>query len=347
MDVPDIVAAPFGWGSALRGKRFFHPLGVLAEGFVERVVLTRAVALRPVTSWGGQTLTTLMSLHYQGCNWWLRGRIVTDIDGVRVSLDDIRNIIGQGGIEVALDQACGRGDFTPLGRLRIACRAGDATPGRAAVGGTGARPRRASAVSPADWRTRARGRPAPPSNSRGPNDGTGTTAGRCKTRARVGVYSLLRTGCGATAFTGPRQGGVPQRAVIDVDQVVDPDPGQPLPAVAEPAAQARAEQRTHQLQRAASRRLHDAGAYLHDPHPRPLRGRGRLLPFGDDVGQEPVAAIAVLGEGLVAAVVAVEADRRGGDQGGGPDRSLPGPAVRPAGGSARSCCRGSPADARR
>jgi len=40
------------------------------------------------------------------------------------------------------------------------------------------------------------------------------------------------------------QGGVPQPAVVDVDEVVDPDPGQPLPAIADPAAEAGAEQRS-------------------------------------------------------------------------------------------------------
>ncbi|HET9889709.1 MAG TPA: phosphodiesterase, partial [Mycobacterium sp.] len=116
MNVFELAALPFQWGSAIRGKRFFHPVGVLAEGFIERVapaarglpiasseivarvskatgtpgalpdfiglafrvpapqpsdkpwdillvssgsgVLSRAVALRPATSWNGQTLTT-------------------------------------------------------------------------------------------------------------------------------------------------------------------------------------------------------------------------------------------------------------------------------------------------
>jgi hypothetical protein len=176
VNVSDIVALPFEWGSALRGKRFFHPLGVLAEGSIERTapageglpipssdvvarvskatgtpgalpdliglairvtpsdstkpwdillvsagsgVLSRAVALRPVTSWAGHTLTTLMGLHYRGHNWWLRARIVTGIDGLGLSLDGIRRRIENGGVQVALDQACGRGDFTPLGRLTL------------------------------------------------------------------------------------------------------------------------------------------------------------------------------------------------------------------------------------
>lgn len=37
VNVSDLVTKPFQWGAALRGHRFFHPAGVLAEGFVERV----------------------------------------------------------------------------------------------------------------------------------------------------------------------------------------------------------------------------------------------------------------------------------------------------------------------
>lgn len=33
----EVAAKPFQWGSALRGRRLFHPVGVLAEGSVERV----------------------------------------------------------------------------------------------------------------------------------------------------------------------------------------------------------------------------------------------------------------------------------------------------------------------
>lgn len=177
MSVSDLVALPFQWGSAIRGKRLFHPLGVLAEGFIERSapsgeglpipssetvarvskasgtpgalpdfiglafrvttspdartpwdilvvssgsgVLSRALALRPALSWSGQTLTTLMPLHYQGSNWWLRARILTEIDGLGLSLDSVRNQLDGGKIEVSLDQARGSGDFTPLGRLTL------------------------------------------------------------------------------------------------------------------------------------------------------------------------------------------------------------------------------------
>lgn len=177
MNVFELAALPFQWGSAIRGKRFFHPIGVLAQGFIERVapagqglpiasseivarvskatgtpgalpdfiglafrvpaaqpsdkpwdillvssgsgVLSRAVALRPATSWNGQTLTTLMPLHYQDNNWWLRARTSSVIGGSGLSLDSVRAKLERSNIEVALDQACGRGDFTPLARMTL------------------------------------------------------------------------------------------------------------------------------------------------------------------------------------------------------------------------------------
>jgi hypothetical protein len=177
VNVSDLIALPFQWGSALRGRRFFHPIGVLAEGAIERLAparyglpipsadviarvskaggtpgplpdfigialrvvppqavaspwdillvsagsgaLARAVALRPSTSWTGQTLTSLMPFRYGERNWWLRARIVTDIDGLGLSLDSVRNGIQCGGIVVAIDQACGSADFEPLARLTL------------------------------------------------------------------------------------------------------------------------------------------------------------------------------------------------------------------------------------
>jgi hypothetical protein len=176
-DLLEFGAKPFQWGAALRGRRLFHPVGVLAKGSIERVapaaqglpipscdvvarvskavgtpgawpdfiglafrvapqeagatpwdillvssgsgVLARAVALRPTTSWAGQTLTSLMPVRYRGGIWWLRARTVGDVSGSGLSLDSVRNAIERGGIEFAIDQACGRADFTPLARLRL------------------------------------------------------------------------------------------------------------------------------------------------------------------------------------------------------------------------------------
>ena len=177
MNVSDLVALPFQWGSALRGKKFFHPVGVVAEGSLKRVAparnglpipscdviarvskatgtpgalpdimglairvppqradaapwdillasagsgaVTRALALRPVTSWTGQNLTTLMPLDYHGKKWWLRARIESEIDGTGLSLDDVRERIEHDGFHVAIEQACGRSAFEKLAHLTL------------------------------------------------------------------------------------------------------------------------------------------------------------------------------------------------------------------------------------
>lgn len=37
LNISEIAAKPFGWGSAIRHRRFFHPAGVLARGSIERI----------------------------------------------------------------------------------------------------------------------------------------------------------------------------------------------------------------------------------------------------------------------------------------------------------------------
>lgn len=177
MDISDRLAVPFQWGAALRGRKVFHPTGVLTTGSLQRTApanqglpvpsskvvariskavgmpgavpdavglalriapqlhsenpwdvllvsagsgpLTRIVGLRPVTSWSSQTLTSLMPLRYQDTNWWVSARITTEIDGRGLSLDDVRDAVRTGGIELQLEQARGTGDFAPLARLTL------------------------------------------------------------------------------------------------------------------------------------------------------------------------------------------------------------------------------------
>ncbi|ORV92168.1 phosphodiesterase [Mycobacterium interjectum] len=177
MNVSDLVTKPFQWGAALRGRRFFHPVGVLAHGSIERTapaadglplpssevvarvskaagtpgalpdfiglafrvppqqegatpwdillvsagsgVLARAAALRPTMSWTGQTLTSLMPLRYRGKVWWLRAQSTSAVNGFGLSLASVRHAIEGAGIDFAIDQACGRGDFAPLARLTL------------------------------------------------------------------------------------------------------------------------------------------------------------------------------------------------------------------------------------
>jgi hypothetical protein len=82
-------------------------------------LLGRTIGLRPVASWTGHTMTSLVPLRYRETNWWLRAQIATRIDGVGLSLASIRNQLDRGEIEIELDQARGRSDFSPLARATL------------------------------------------------------------------------------------------------------------------------------------------------------------------------------------------------------------------------------------
>ncbi len=177
VNIANLAAVPFRWGSAIRHARIFHPDGLLAQGSIERRVpadaglplpscdviarvskavgtpgalpdiiglalritpqaddggpwdillasagsgvLSRAIGLRPVTSWSAQTLTSLMPLRYRGTNWWLRARLLTKVNGFGVSLDRVRKQLEHGEIEIAIDQARGTSEFDQLAQLTL------------------------------------------------------------------------------------------------------------------------------------------------------------------------------------------------------------------------------------
>ncbi len=75
--------------------------------------------LAPVTSWSGATFTSLMPLRFKGGMWWLRTRLVSDIETPGLSLDTIRDQIDSGGVEFDIEQASGTGGFLPLARLTL------------------------------------------------------------------------------------------------------------------------------------------------------------------------------------------------------------------------------------
>lgn len=84
------------------------------------------VLLRPVTSWPGVVLTTLMPLGYQGGVWWLRARLVTSFVTPELSMAAVTNQFGRGGLEFDIEQAAGTGEFHQLARLRLT----EVVPGR-------------------------------------------------------------------------------------------------------------------------------------------------------------------------------------------------------------------------
>jgi hypothetical protein len=81
--------------------------------------LTRVAGLRPVMSWTGSTMSTLMALRYDDHNWWLRARMTTHINGFGVSTAAVRRRLRTGPLEFQIDQACGTAPFTPLARLTL------------------------------------------------------------------------------------------------------------------------------------------------------------------------------------------------------------------------------------
>jgi hypothetical protein len=84
------------------------------------------VLLRPVTSWPGVVLTTLMPLGYQGGVWWLRARLVTNLVTPELSMAAVTNQFECGGFEFDIEQAAGTGEFHQLARLRLT----EVVPGR-------------------------------------------------------------------------------------------------------------------------------------------------------------------------------------------------------------------------
>ena len=171
-----ILGLPFQVGSAIRRKRIFHPVGVLANGSIERTAdpgdglpvrssdvfgrVSKAVGLpgglpdivglawrmpphspaatpwdvllasagtgtslrfllRPVSSWSGVSLSSLMPLRYNDQNWWIIARLATHISAGGVSLGSVEEQIAAGGVRFDIDQACGMEEFRPLARLTL------------------------------------------------------------------------------------------------------------------------------------------------------------------------------------------------------------------------------------
>ena len=81
------------------------------------VTATARVGLRPVRSWSGAPYSTLMPLGYRGGTFWLRARLTTPPTADGLSLSDIREQLGRGTVEFAIEQARGTGPFEPLATL--------------------------------------------------------------------------------------------------------------------------------------------------------------------------------------------------------------------------------------
>jgi hypothetical protein len=82
-------------------------------------VANNRLILGPATSWSGTTFSSVMPLRYQGSVWWVRARLVTDLDTPGLSLDRMRDQIDSGGVDFDIEQAEGRRGFLPLARLTL------------------------------------------------------------------------------------------------------------------------------------------------------------------------------------------------------------------------------------
>ena len=60
-----------------------------------------------------------MPLRFKGGLWWVRARLVTEIDTTGLSLETIRHQIASSGVEFDIEQAAGTGGFLPLARLTL------------------------------------------------------------------------------------------------------------------------------------------------------------------------------------------------------------------------------------
>jgi hypothetical protein len=77
------------------------------------------VILRPLSSWSGATFSSLMPLRFNDRLWWVRARLISDIEAPGLSLERIREQIASRGLEFDIQQAAGTNAFVPLARLTL------------------------------------------------------------------------------------------------------------------------------------------------------------------------------------------------------------------------------------
>ncbi|MGV0790500.1 phosphodiesterase [Mycolicibacterium sp. XJ1819] len=75
--------------------------------------------LAPVASWSDLSLSSLMPLRYRGTSWWVRARLVSEVDAAGLSVEGIAEQIASRGVVFDVEQAAGSGEFLPLARLTL------------------------------------------------------------------------------------------------------------------------------------------------------------------------------------------------------------------------------------
>ncbi|CAJ1510648.1 phosphodiesterase [[Mycobacterium] burgundiense] len=77
------------------------------------------VLLRPTTSWTAAEFSTLMPFGYRGDVFWLRARLTSPTTLPGLELDTVRQHLASNPMVFAVEQARGRGEFTPLATLEF------------------------------------------------------------------------------------------------------------------------------------------------------------------------------------------------------------------------------------
>jgi hypothetical protein len=112
--LPDI--AGFAWRMPpQQDLRSCTPWDVLLAS----TVANSRIFLAPASSWSGATFSSVMPLRFKGGVWWVRARLVTQVNASGLSLDAIRDQISSGGVDFDIEQAAGTGEFLPLARLTL------------------------------------------------------------------------------------------------------------------------------------------------------------------------------------------------------------------------------------
>jgi hypothetical protein len=75
--------------------------------------------LAPTGSWSGTTFSSIMPLRFQDRAWWVRARLVTEVDKPGLSLDTIRGQIDSDGLSFDIEQGDSSDGFSPLARLTL------------------------------------------------------------------------------------------------------------------------------------------------------------------------------------------------------------------------------------
>ncbi len=180
------------------------------------------------------------------------------------------------------------------------------------VGAANSYPASRSFAGSTRWPERSISSPISPKSVRIAKPGHGEDRRPRERRAERLGELLVRHRVGRGDVDGSAQVGA-QCSPVGADDVLQPDPAEPLLAAADAASDTELERQEHPLERAAVVRQDDALTQMDDANARVTRGIGRSFPRSRDVGDEAGSELRFLGQDLVAAI-AVGPDRGRADE---------------------------------